>query len=199
MAEELESESRCCNTSSESEDFVGFLIDTLVNQRNVPPPSQGAWREYKAEKTPVDEIKEKKSTQAGAAIVHALDQGEASMRMSELEHKISLKRQANQALLRRVQMLEMSLHEERKRGETLVARAASPMSSCSSIGSSRGLPEMRTMPGAAAHAVSPQLPKGGLPGKVNVELLLQRCKNALSARGILEDALAAAEADTPAT
>merc|ERR1740123_2085613 len=89
------------------------------------------------------------------------------VRIGEMESKVRLQQQANQNLLRRVQMLEQALHDARSRRLAMMrAQGASPAA-------------------RAAAAALPLLPET-LPGRPALEARIRRRRAAPSAREILQ-------------
>eukprot|EP00444_Apocalathium_aciculiferum_P052791 CAMPEP_0183518382 /NCGR_PEP_ID=MMETSP0371-20130417/15462_1 /TAXON_ID=268820 /ORGANISM="Peridinium aciculiferum, Strain PAER-2" /LENGTH=213 /DNA_ID=CAMNT_0025716417 /DNA_START=14 /DNA_END=653 /DNA_ORIENTATION=- len=152
--------------------------------------SGAAGEEFSAIAPLLEKFRDALRVTACERVEHALEREEADVRIGELESKLRSRRQANQASLRRVQMLELALQETL---QVCRRRPEAPLPS--DVGRRQLLPPGFAGVSAAASAgATPKLPPGGLPGRPALEALLHRRKNSLSARAILEDALAVAEA-----
>lgn len=162
------------------EDSVAFLIDALQRVSGRPLPGSGPFGEQVSGGAVPPLLRALRESSRAAACERAeyeLERAEADARIGELESKVVRQRQANQALLRRVQMLEVTLHGERHRRELA--------SSAGGAVAGDGRPGVRGVAASPDPSV-PRLPPGGLPGRPALEALLQRRATSLSARRILE-------------
>jgi len=101
---------------------------------------------------------------------HALEKKELNAKIGYLQLKVHGRRQANEALMRRVQMLELMLHKERCRGQVTGSTSSR---ADHSLGSS---------------SLPPHLSTSSMPGRARLEALLCQRKSSISARTILEAA-----------
>mmetsp|Transcript_1195 Transcript_1195/g.2922 ORF Transcript_1195/g.2922 Transcript_1195/m.2922 type:complete len:162 (-) Transcript_1195:125-610(-) len=95
----------------------------------------------------------------------AQERSQLDSKISDSENRVRVRRQVNECLLRRVEMLEQVLHEERWRRMTALG-----------VGNSH----LGQLP------ATPQLPPDGLPGRSALEARLQRRRGCPSAREILQ-------------